>query len=577
MPTEGQAVVALSVAAAYVLSRARARKTPPAEQTLRPELITAALLVKASGPGLNGLSTVLEKLACTKHWPEDATEWLCARLRAYREPHVCDYSEKVLENLVMKCDEFEGIHMLKTPRSHVEVWNLRKSRADLPVFGTGQCHMQGLLHVARHLKAEGYSRVFWFNMREEPVVFLNGRACAPRDPNALNENVDYLLAIEGYELDAMERRLAADCIEASSSAGGLEVVVELSGANERQVWPLATHDRMAALSVRDTHAWLAQQEGVPVIKYVRVPIADETAPEEKDFDALTFELREVALAHAKATACADLFSAASSAASSQEDAISAASSQEDASGTALIFNCHMGRGRTTTGMVCCSILIEAARGWRPPQDASIELPSPTAEERDLERGEYTSILTLLQVVDSAARKRPGARSRFERHTPNEAPSSADTAATPQPQPLRRIQSNGRRSMRVDRESGDIRYASLGRLAKLLADECAQDCAHTQHLVGAIAKCIRSAEAAESDASQGPGKAAFWRHRALKYLERYAYVLLFAAYALLAADAHFDITFSEWMRRNWQFKRAINNLTVESFAMRNEKGGRSVAM
>ena len=58
------------------------------------------------------------------------------------------------------------------------------------------------------------------------------------------------------------------------------------------------------------------------------------------------------------------------------------------------------------------------------------------------------------------------------------------------------------------------------------------------------------------------RAAFWRHRALKYLERYAYVLLFASYALLAAGTSFDTTFSEWTRRHWHFKRALKDLSVE---------------
>ena len=212
----------VGVVAFCVVSRLRSK---PVGLEGRADLVAAAKLVKAAGPGLKGLSAVLDKLAVSDHWPEDMTEWLCARLRLLRQPHTCDYTEKVLEGLVMKLDEFDGIHMLKSPRPHSQVWNLRKTSSELPIFGVGQCHLEGLLYVARQLKAEGYEMLFWFNMREEPVVFLNGKACAPRTPNALNENVDYLLAIEGHELDSMERRLCYDCIEASRSAGGLEVVI----------------------------------------------------------------------------------------------------------------------------------------------------------------------------------------------------------------------------------------------------------------------------------------------------------------------------------------------------------------
>ena len=72
--------------------------------------------------------------------------------------------------------------------------------------------------------------------------------------------------------------------------------------------------------------------------------------------------------------------------------------------TALVFNCHMGRGRTTTGMVCASILTLAARGWAPPEGAPLALPAPDACGRDPARGEYASILQLLQVVDQAAHR-----------------------------------------------------------------------------------------------------------------------------------------------------------------------------
>jgi hypothetical protein len=41
--------------------------------------------------------------------------------------------------------------------------------------------------------------------------------------------------------------------------------------------------------------------------------------------------------------------------------------------TALVFNCQMGRGRTTTGMVCGSILLLAVRGWKPNS-----IPNPLA-------------------------------------------------------------------------------------------------------------------------------------------------------------------------------------------------------
>ena len=54
---------------------------------------------------------------------------------------------------------------------------------------------------------------------------------------------------------------------------------------ERLAFDLAWEQQPeACYSVREAFAWLNKQPGVPHLSYVRVPIADETAPEEKDFD-----------------------------------------------------------------------------------------------------------------------------------------------------------------------------------------------------------------------------------------------------------------------------------------------------
>merc|ERR1711904_517854 len=262
----------------------------------------------------------------------------------------------VLEGLLMKCDEFANIHLLKSERLHPEAWNFRKTDADLPIYGSGQCHIDGIAFLAKHLKNEGYNKVLWFNMREEPVVFLAGQACAPRSQENMNENVDWLMSVERYELDAMEKRLLKDCIEFADQKESktMGVFYQLaSGANEEKQLPVTAKH---SFSVRGAYEWLKQQDGVPELTYSRVPIADETAPEEPDFDQLVMDLRGIA--------CSEL-----------------------AKDVALVFNCQMGRGRTTTGMVCGSILMLAARGWNPPDDAPARLPLPT-EERNLKRGEF---------------------------------------------------------------------------------------------------------------------------------------------------------------------------------------------
>ncbi len=468
----------------------------------KPELVVAAKLIEGSA-GCAGLASALEELARCAAVPDDVGAWIARRVRAQQlhAARVEPSAEPVLPGLMMKCDEFAGIHALASARVHPEVWNFRRTKSELPIFGVGQCHLGGLMHNARHLGALGFARAVCFNMREEPLVFLNGTGCAPRVAGKLDENVDYLLSIQGYELDAMELRLKEDCCAASERAladGGLLIWEQPEGGDGSNVQRPVVVARERSFAVREAYAWVnaqppAAEDGAlrARLEYVRVPIADETAPEEQDFDQLVDELRALVAARDGA-----------------------------AEATALVFNCHMGRGRTTTGMVCGSILMRAARGWAPPAAAGDggALPEPGAEGRDLARGEFSRVLALLKQVDS------------------------------------------------------VGGAGLGRRSKLLVDSCADDCDEVTNLVEAPGKCIAKAAAADERARTG-GEAtrtglsedargsAFWTHRGVKYLERYAWLLLFAAYAQLNAESGFATTFSEWMHRHWGFKRTIRELEL----------------
>ena len=61
---------------------------------------------------------------------------------------------------------------------------------------------------------------------------VGAQACAPRTDGNMNENVEYLTQIEGYELDAMERRMRDECVEAAAAGGGtIGVFYQKTGTN----------------------------------------------------------------------------------------------------------------------------------------------------------------------------------------------------------------------------------------------------------------------------------------------------------------------------------------------------------
>lgn len=446
--------------------------------------VAAQLVQESSIANRCCLADVLSSLATKSPLPLDVTTWLTSRLRSYQPEEVNTYHNPVLEGLVMKCDEFENIHLLKSERLHPQAWNFRKTNtADLPVFGSGQCHLDGIQFLAKNLKEQGYGKVLWFNMREEPVVFLDGQACAPRTANNLNENVEHLTGIEGRELAAIEQRLCSDCAEAANKTDGKTLPIYYQVGSGDNVEKQLKVPPERSFTVVGAYDYLKRQDGMPELIYSRCPIADETAPEEADFDQLVRELKPLARKGLK-------------------------------SDTALVFNCQMGRGRTTTGMVCGSILLLAAKGWTPPKDAK-KLPEPTASDRDRKRGEFKSVLELLNLVDGAALSKAAVEAGMA-------------------------------------ESG------RGLAAKLLVDQCCDDCGHAQNMVEAIVQCTDAASKAEPGAARSPE---FWARRAQHYLERYAYILLFAAYALEDVHSGFERSFGEWSRSHWQFKRVIKHQTL----------------
>ena len=81
----------------------------------------------------------------------------------------------------------------------------------------------------------------------------------------------------------------------------------------------------------------------------------------------------------------------------------------------------------------------------------------------------------------------------------------------------------------------------------------------QHLVEAIMACDVSAKVAPASSHRNPD---FWRARGRNYLERYCYLVLFAAYALEHAPTNYAASFSEWAHHRWQLKRVLKHMTLE---------------
>lgn len=443
------------------------------------------------------------------------------------------HKEPVLKGHVLKCDDFEDIHKLPDPKPHNGVWNWRKASSSAPVYGVGQCHAPGLLFMLQELRAAGVEKCYWANLRDEPMIYINGEPCAPRCEDALNMSVDTLFSIEAEELEAMEGRLKRDVTGyAGIHRGEIGVYYQMAGmTNElRQIkveevtttkdtfdWLQATAKAVedAAFAAmyctipvgsevtcrfNDTADWYpgvvevdhgdgtydvqlndgerqeqkgradikfavdeggATAAGLPGLSYYRIPITDETPPEEKDFDDMVTMMRDFGMAGPNA---------------------------------AMVFNCQMGRGRTTTAMVCASIVWYATHGWTMQKMVSVDPENP-----NLMQGEWKGVIRLMSMLDD------------------------------------------------------------GLEVKALVDQCIDECAHIQNLREAIKSCKDEASTAPAT---GERSSAFWLKRGQNYLERYCYLLLFAAYAQAATPRGFSQSFSSWVREHWSLKRVLKQLVLE---------------
>ena len=72
-----------------------------------------------------------------------------------------------------------------------------------PVFGVGQASEAGFAKIAE--KVTKGDKLIWFNMRQEPVAYVNGQPVTPRDKTNPHGNLDIGGKVE--QMDQLEVNL----------------------------------------------------------------------------------------------------------------------------------------------------------------------------------------------------------------------------------------------------------------------------------------------------------------------------------------------------------------------------------
>lgn len=266
------------------------------------------------------------------------------------------HGEVLRQGHMVKLDAYPGLHTAtlqsgQHPQPQIEGAPNFREVPNSQVFGMAQPTVSGLREALQKMGAGPGSqgpRVNWTSLREEPVVYIQGRSFTVRDLKAPFANLEDT-GISSATVEQRENTLKQEILQEAQRYGGRFLVAEESadGSLVGKWVELKAGDVQTPSEVYTQ----IQAEGYRV-DYARIPISDERAPENQDFDALVERLR-------------------------QADPKSP-----------LVFNCHAGRGRTTTGMVIGQLF----RG-------SQSKTAPVGGDR-YEQGNFRAVLDLLHNLRS---------------------------------------------------------------------------------------------------------------------------------------------------------------------------------
>ena len=214
-------------------------------------------------------------------------------------------------------DDFKGIHDLdaKTlakgyPKLD-QVFNFR-TNPEKTTAGFAQPSENGIISVLKSFNAgpQGSKDVLFFDLREEPVLFVDGKPYDFRSFSHPSLNL-FLTGISPEKLDLLEQSMKSQILEAASRNGGKIII-------RHEVGP-AVELEVDEFSLKTTHETFEKitAEGYRV-KFERVPITDQNSPELSDVESILNAIE----AHPQ---------------------------------SARTFHCHFGFGRTTTGLVISAL------------------------------------------------------------------------------------------------------------------------------------------------------------------------------------------------------------------------------
>ena len=310
--------------------------------------------------------------------PIDSEEH-CKRAPVTAEEASCIYrgarDGRVLrKQTILKADHYPSSHNELLPEQISGAPNFRQP-TDMPCFGTAAPTHDGLRAICQRVAPKKQLQpIVWCNLRQEPCVYIHGR------PFSVKERDTPFKAMEnkGIQLSDVEQAevlLKLEVIDEARRFGGRLLVLDESPPGEGGLCAKGSLFSYWETNVNGASVWTPRemyeivrlQEGYS-LSYFRVPITDEQAPHEEDFDAIVHHMQN---------------------------------GHTNDANTVYVFNCALGRGRTTTGLTIACLT------WRAiatdAQVSSWDLSSVrrlSGEPADYAWGEYAAVRTLTAMLPS---------------------------------------------------------------------------------------------------------------------------------------------------------------------------------
>ena len=166
--------------------------------------------------------------------------------------------------------------------------NVLKSKfkiKDFPVFGSAQPTEEGFKNIVEKVRKECENKdtkMIWFNMRQEPVVYINSSPHAPRHPDHMHDNVEVGAGV--HEMDVLEKHF--EKILAARVSADSEKMLKINKDKSNTDNPMDRENVEEHVKVESVKSLQTVYEDIKNnllqnFYHYRVPVVEETKPEVK--------------------------------------------------------------------------------------------------------------------------------------------------------------------------------------------------------------------------------------------------------------------------------------------------------